>query len=484
MAGLVTTVDLDATSVRILQTNGQRVERWATARVYSSTPAPADGDEPSETGLGGRPAPGPTPPTDSEVASVVRGLVQSSGMKKGEVIASISGLYSVARLLSVPRSAGSGTPNVAQVVRDSVASEDLRLRWQLMEPKDELHRVLVIGAPMDIVEHQVELLSGADLRPSTLETKGMALARAVGRPNALIAHVERTSVHIVLVAEGIPQVMRTQPTPSSASTEERADHVAQALSQTARFHDTRHEDGLPPDTPLFIVGPEAADPVLLESVRAQVDYAYQEFRPDLEYPPSLPVWEYAVNLGLALRGRTPTAEANSGTVPLYINLMPPRQPLLRVSPAMGVVLGAALFALTVLGVLYAQLTASQAQTQRLEDRLAPIEQQVSVRRVELGELSQMEGSIAELQDLTAPWGHVAEVRELIESTAIDGITISSLTVNPQDVSLAASADSIDTAIEFVEALRATGRFESVDYPRTSTDITQTLKLVSADAADG
>ena len=477
MADLVTTVDLDATSVRILQTNGRRVERWATARLHPASPTPASADEPSETDEDPGPAPVPELPTDSEVASVVRGLVRSSGMKKGTVVASITGLYSVARLLGIPPRPDGGTPNVPQLVRDAVASEEMSLRWQLMEPKDQLHRVLVLGAPTEVVEHQVELLRSADLRPSALETKGMALARAVGRFNALIAHVERATVDIVLVSEGIPQVMRAQPIPPSASSEERADHVAQALRQTARYHDTHHDDGLPPDTPLFIVGPEAADPVLVESVRAQVDYDYEEFLPNLEYPPSLPVWEYAVNLGLALRGRAPTAEANGGTVPLYINLMPPRQSILHVTPATGVIGGAALFALAVLGTLYGQLTNSQAQTQRLESELAPIERQVDARRVELGKLSQLEGSIGEFEELTAPWGHVAEIRDLIESTVIDGITISTLTVNPEDVALAASADSIDTAIDFVEALRATGRFENVDYPRTSTNIAQTLKLL-------
>ena len=473
MADLVTTVDLDANSVRILQTDGQRVERWATARLYASAPAPANGDEPSET------ASEPTPPADSDVTSVVRSLVRSSGIKKGEVVASISGLYSVARLLHIPLSPDGGTPNVPQLVRDAVASEEMRLRWQLMEPKGEQHRVLVLGAPTDVVDHQVELLRGADLAPSTLETKGMALARAVGKPNALIAHVERTSVDIVLVSEGIPQVMRAQPVPPSASREGRAEHVAQALRQTARFHDTHHDGGLPSDTPLFIVGPEAADPVLVESVRAQVDYDYEEFLPELEYPPSLPTWEYAVNLGLALRGRGSDPSATGALVPLYINLMPPRQSLLRISPAMGVIGGMALVALAGLSVLYGQLTSSQAETKRLENQLAPIERLVSARRVELGELSQMEGSIAEFQDLTAPWGHVADVRELIESTAIEGVTIASLTVDPGAVSLAASADSIDTAINFVEALRETGRFESVDYPRTSTEIAQKLTLVPA-----
>ena len=474
MPDVVTTVDLDATSVRILQTDGQRVERWATARLYPAAPAPVNGDEPSGA------EPEPKPPANGDVASVVRRLVRSSGMKKGEVVASISGLYSVARLLSIPADPGGGTPNVPRLVQEAVSGEDMRLRWQLLEPKDELHRVLVLGAPTDVVEHQVELLRSADLAPSALETKGMALARAVGKPVALIAHVEQGSVDIVVVSEGIPQVMRAQPIPPSASSEERADHVAQALRLTTTFHNTHHEDGLPPETPLFIVGPEAADPVLVESVRAQVDYDYEEFLPGLECPPGLPAWEYAVNLGLALRGRAPAAEADGGTVPLYINLMPPRQSILRVTPAMGVIGGMVLFALAVLGVLYGQFTGSQAQTQRLENQLRPIERQVDARRVELGKLSQMEGSISEFQDLIAPWGHVAEVRELLESTVVEGITLSSLGVEPTEVSVAASARSIDTAIDFVEALRATGRFEAVEYPRTSTEVTQLLQLVPKD----
>ncbi|MCH7482268.1 MAG: hypothetical protein IIC31_05490 [Chloroflexi bacterium] len=473
MADLVTTVDLDAASVRILQTDGRRVERWATARLYPAPPTPAGDGESPEADPDGEHA----PPPESDVVSVVRDLVRSCGMKKGEVVASISGLYSVARLLSIPPSADGITPNIPALVREAVSGEEMRLRWQLLEPKDELHRVLILGAPADVVEHQVELLRGADLAPSAMETKGMALARAVAKPNAIIAHVERGSVDIVIVSEGIPEVMRAQPIPLSASSEERADHVAQALRQTATFHNMYHENGLPPDTPLFIVGPEAVDPVLLGSVQAQVDYDYEEFLPDLEYPPSLPVWEYAVNLGLALRGRARGAETDGGTVPLYINLLAPRQSIFRITPAMGIIGGMALAAFAVLGILYGQLTGSQAQTQRLENQLAPIERQVNARRVELGKLSQMEGSINELEELTAPWGHVAEVRTLLESTLVDGITLSSLSVQEDNLSFVAGADSIDTAIDFVESLRATGRFEAVEYPRTSTQIGQLLKLL-------
>ena len=195
-------------------------------------------------------------------------------------------------------------------------------------------------------------------------------------------------------------------------------------------------------------------------------------------PPSLPVWEYAVNLGLALRGRAPSPGANGGgTVPLYINLMPPSESIFRLSPLRGAIGGAMLVAITVLGVLYGQLSGSQAETQILENQLTPIERQVNARRVELSRLSQMEGSIAEFADLTAPWGHVTEVRDLMESTVIEGVLLSSLTIEEGKVTLAASAESIDTAIDFVETLRATGRFESVEYPRTSTQIAQELKLL-------
>ena len=147
---------------------------------------------------------------------------------------------------------------------------------------------------------------------------------------------------------------------------------------------------------------------------------------------------------------------------------------------MGITGGRALAALAVLGILSVQLTGSQAQTQRLENQLAPIERQVNARRVELGKLSQMEGSINELEELTAPWGHVTEIRALIEDTVIDGVTMAELSVKPEEVSFAASADSIDPAISFVEALRALDRFEAVEYPRTSTEIAQILKLLSAD----
>ena len=462
MADFVTTIDTDDTSVRLLQTEGTRVVRWAAAPLYAETPE--EGEAPSLV----------------EAGPVVRDLLHASAMQNGQVIASMSGLYSVSRILSVPLEEA-GASGIAELVRGAIPDEEMQLRFQMLDSAQTVERrLLVQGAPASAVDERVAFLRMAGMNPSALELKGIALTRAVGKREAIIAHVERASMDIVIVTGGVPHVMRTQALATSWSGSELRDHVARELVRTVNFHNKHHARFvLPKSTPFFVVGPEAVDGTLAKTIQAEMDYPYQEFEPDWEYPPSLPTYEYAVNLGLALRNRAPSAPqaAADRGVPLYINLAPVRRSTLRLSPARAGAAGMALVALAIVAVLYGQLAQARTETQRLVDVLAPIAERVDAQQAEIGRVSQMESSIKEFDDLTAPWGHVGEVRELLESTVTEGVVLSSLDIQGNEVRLSARAGSIPDAIAFVEALRATGRFEGVTYTSTSTEVSQKLKLL-------
>ena len=88
-----------------------------------------------------------------------------------------------------------------------------------------------------------------------------------------------------------------------------------------------------------------------------------------------------------------------------------------------------------------------------------------------------EARAADIAALTSPWGHVVENIEAIRAVASAETSILRINVRHGEVGLASTSPSVEVAIAFVEALRASGRYTSVDYPRRSLAVSGTYKLV-------
>ena len=65
----------------------------------------------------------------------------------------------------------------------------------------------------------------------------------------------------------------------------------------------------------------------------------------------------------------------------------------------------------------------------------------------------------------------------LEGTLIPGIALSSITIKESKVDISATAKTVDEMFDFVEALRATGRFQKVPFTTPSTTFSASLDLV-------
>ena len=110
MANQVVAVDIDSTSIRLLEVNDRRVERWVSATIEPGTVR--DGAVADPEALGAQ----------------IRQLVRSSGVRTSQVVASMSGLYSTSQVLALPpqteREARRAVPALA---REAIPLEDVRL---------------------------------------------------------------------------------------------------------------------------------------------------------------------------------------------------------------------------------------------------------------------------------------------------------------------------------------------------------------------
>ena len=324
-------------------------------------------------------------------------------------------------------------------------------------------------------------LRAAGMAPRVLEFKTMALYRAVNRNQALVVNMEPSSLDLVLIADGLPQVMRTIVLPGTPSAEERASRVAQALEHTIAYYNSRHEEGLsPPDLPLFLVGPMAEDPSLLQQIEERVEYPLESFAPPLEFPSHLPVAHYAVNIGLALR-QVARAEGNDQeerVLPVRINLIPRSNPFWRLTPRRAAFLGAFAAGMVIAYLLF-QLSASDGQEiARLQADVRAMDQEVKLKQDQGKQLTQVKADIQDFAKLTPPLGRVTTAMDMIEEILIPRVRLNTVNIDGGTANFSVSAETVDDAIEFVKALRADGRFGAVPFTSPTKDITATLNLAT------
>lgn len=281
-----TTLDVSSTDIRLLATKGMQVNRWASAPL-----------EPGlvENGLV------TDPPA---LGARIKDLMNTSKIKGGKVIVSISGLHSVCRLLYLPYTAEQSIEEtILQLIRESmpVPVEELYISQQAVTTDETGQLVLVIGMLRNQVDAQIQAIRSAGIKPRILNLRSTALIRLIDQPEACIANMETDSLDIALVIGGIPQIIRTVAPAPNSSPEMWLEQILRALEQTVRFYASQNpHKPFPSAMPLFLVGPLADNPDLVQMVRDSSLYSLSPLNVPLQHSENLPLNNYAINIGLAM----------------------------------------------------------------------------------------------------------------------------------------------------------------------------------------
>jgi type IV pilus assembly protein PilM len=295
----VTTLNIEASGVRFLTVRQGRVETWGSAPLPPGLVRDTLIADPAAVG------------------EIIGDLLGSAGLSRHGVIVSLTGLRSVSRLVSLPRLSAS---RMKEAVRWAarrempVALNELCLSWQTVGTWDSEQWVFLLGTPRSVVDATLGALSAGGIKPHAMDLKPLALARMVGRSEAIIVDLESESMTIVIVVKGITQLMHTIVTRQDGLLlDDRMRRLADDLSRTVMFYNNAHPDQpLNPGTAAFFTGEVANDPAVHRLARSNIEYAVEYPTPCVECPAGLPVPQYAVNLGLALR-EMPLAERGRTT---------------------------------------------------------------------------------------------------------------------------------------------------------------------------
>ena len=423
------TLEINSTDIRLMEIEGGRVTKWASRSVEPGVFEEEVIADPQALG------------------AVVRQLMNSSGISAREVIASVSGLYSISRVVMVPIPVGGGTTRqaVLEAVSDvlPLPEEELYISWQGMATTIVGgQQVLVVATPRDVIDSEVQSLRSVGVNPKIMDLKAMALARAVNREQALIFNIEATTFDTVIVVDGVIEVMRaTAWRAAELSVEEQAEHLAVALELAVGFYNSHHP-GFPldPGTPMFITGQMSGDLALMEELQARVGYNVEPLTPPLKYPEHLPVSQYAVNLGLALKK---AASSKKSLVTLSrkssenppeeeyslpdINLLPevylPWKPSARQIYAF---LGVIAF-MGLLFPLYQITTDAMAETATLEARYTIINTELERRKAEIKSREPLQKAINEYNSIVSRDGRFTDDLIVINSLADElGVEVQSI----------------------------------------------------------
>ena len=455
MAKRIVTLEIDTSAIRLMEASGGRVVKWAS---LSLSPAVFEDGMISD---------------HQAVSTAIKQLMDSSGIKAKDVIASVSGLYSVSRIVAVSNPPGSRV-TTREAVLDAASNimplsiDELYLSWQTITAGQGIQKFLVVGVPRDMIDAEMQALRAAGINARTLDLKTMALARAVNMEQALILNIEPANSDIVIVVNGVPEVMRSVAWQQDGLTvEERAEHLATNLELTVSFFNSHHTDTpLGPAVPFFITGQMSGDLDLVEGLRSRVGYPVESLAPSMDCPSHLPVSQYAVNIGLALKGRASSKKLEEdGYVPPDINLLPETYKPWKPSAKQIYFAGAVIAAIALLFPLYQLTSGAMDKTADMRAKYNVLNNELQLKQLEIISREPLKQAIGEYNTIVNMGGGFIEDLEVINGEAARlGVQVESIAHAGDKITMNCEAGDYTIFREYVAALRESGRFATVTPP--------------------
>jgi Tfp pilus assembly PilM family ATPase len=148
------------------------------------------------------------------VSQHIKDLFTSNGITEKQVIASITGIHSVYRLAKLPKlkSAAMEEAVLHEMTRSMpLPLEQIYPSWQANPAPSNEVMVSMIALPRNSADALVATLKQAGLSCRDFDLRPLAVARAAGDPDALVINIQLTSFDIVIMAGGLPRIIRSLP---------------------------------------------------------------------------------------------------------------------------------------------------------------------------------------------------------------------------------------------------------------------------------
>ena len=478
MAKRIVTLFIRDSGINILITEGRRVDRWARG--------------PLEEGLVSQ----GMIRDEAKVAERIREMLRAEKIRAGRVIAGVSGVNSIYRLITLPEMPetllGEAVRREARRVLP-VSLDELYLSYQAVPAVSRGEQRLFLAAyPRSMGDSLIRTVRQAGLDPYMMDLAPLALSRIPDEARSIIVNARGDHADVIVVEDRLPQLIRVISLPSEAqSFAERLPVINEELSRTVVFYNSSHvEKPLNTSVPLFVCGEPAEAPDTWAQLVGRLNFPVSVLPSPVEAPEGFPTNDFMVNIGLALKELT--AERGPGNFSLVnLNVLPDAFKPRRIPVSRIVVPAVIVIALGVLGYMGYVYMNAKDETAKLSQRVTQSEQPLADQNKQIATLkTQVKAAEPLPAPVEAQVGQVRAVAAVFQTTmaslqtnraemdrdlkdTVVGKLPSSITEAGRDLSLLAVAHSggsitvtgvttdVDFVFKYAQDLRSAGGINSV-----------------------
>ncbi len=481
------TLYIEDTDIKLLVAKGKkRVEKWASLLLVPSLVS--DGVILDE----------------DRVADSIKELFELQGVRTKKVIAGLSGLNSIFRIISLPELPQALLPEAVRNEAGRVIPlplDQVYLSYQPIPAPEGEMRLFLVAYPRNSTDALTGTLHKAGLKPYMMDLAPLALCRCANEPRAIIANARLSYLDIVIMSDRIPQVIRSLSLPTDAvSLEDRLPVIAEELNRTIAFYNSSNpETPLDSSVPVFVCGDLAEAPDSWQSLTGKSEHPISILPSPLEFPPVFNPDQFLVNMGLALKGQLPKGESAYSSIVDFNALpevyRPPTISWVRIFTPVAIVFGIGALAWGGLSIrdigtetaaLHSRINAKQAETDTLlaqtESVKSNIDQQNEAIAIQQEQITQIEAQIQPIEATGSALNDTLvsleqgldkvnyDLREIVNLLPTS-INLHNIDYGSDSVTISGLALDEAAIFSYARALRSSGRFPTV----VILSITETFK---------
>lgn len=279
---------IEDNAIKLLYTKNKAIEKWASLAL-----------EPGLVSEGAI-------VNEEAVSNRIKELLKLHKIKETRIIAALSGLNSVFRILSLPEL----PPSLVQEAVYNEANrviplplDQVHLGYQVIDSPPGETKIFVVAFPRTALEALSGTLKKAGLELRILDIAPLALCRCADAPKSIVINSWLNNVDIAIVADRVPLVIRSMTLPTdSTELEDKLPTLSEELTRTISFYNSSHsDDKIDETTPIFVCGDLASEPNAWPALTEGEENPVSTLLSKIDAPEFFIPCEYMVPIGLALK---------------------------------------------------------------------------------------------------------------------------------------------------------------------------------------
>ncbi|MBM4444452.1 MAG: hypothetical protein FJ020_03995 [Chloroflexi bacterium] len=459
MAKQQTTLYIDDAAIHVMVSKGRQPSKWATVPLEKDLVK--DGVVQDQNAVAGK------------LTDVWQSL--KLGRSK-DVVVGLSGVNRLYQLFVLPELPDNLLPEaMAREASHNLGIDvaQVYLSWQVLGVEHGQMRVYLTVISREMIDSLLDTLKVAGLKPYVMDVKPLCLARCSSEPRAIMVDTQPGSFDVVVLADGIPEVIRSLSFPEEASPGEKTALIRSELERAVVFFNSAHMDK-PIDltVPILVSGGMARQEGEWEVLRGPREREVRVLPSPMPEPQDFDSAMLITNISLALKEVLTEEEGALAYSVVNFNALPGayvvRKRTLAESAWLPVVVGGVIVVAAGVGLC----AYMQGQNNALADDVKGVEDRITAQKLtkqDIDALDQqvkaVQASAANLETGLKGWAADRAVitTDLIQVYASlpQGVDLLSVARSETAVNVNGIADDEVSLFDYAWSLEESGRFTSV-----------------------